>query len=74
MKRIFSRRAFLKGSAAAAGGVALSKTVLLEAKGISAGGCTERPRSVWDGRDRDAGIGAAGHGNYDSRSRVRGGG
>src|SRR5438045_4670787 len=32
MKRIFSRRAFLKGSAAAAGGVALSKTVLLEAK------------------------------------------
>src|SRR5512140_3774101 len=32
MKRIFSRRAFLKGSAAAAGGVALSKTVLLEAR------------------------------------------
>ena len=36
MKRIFSRRAFLKGSAAAAGGVALSKTVLLEAKAFPA--------------------------------------
>ena len=39
MKRIFSRRAFLKGSAAAAGGVALSKTVLLGGESISAGGC-----------------------------------
>ena len=32
MKRILSRRAFLKGSAAAAGGVVVSKTILLDAK------------------------------------------
>src|SRR6266516_5412030 len=32
MKRILSRRAFLQGSAAAAGGIAVAKTVLLEAQ------------------------------------------
>ena len=31
MKRVFSRRAFLQGSAAAAGGLAVAKTISLEA-------------------------------------------
>ncbi len=36
MKRILSRRAFLQGSAAAAGGVLASKTILLERSTLAA--------------------------------------
>ena len=71
MKRILSRRAFLQGSAAAAGGLAVSKTILLEAAPLMrAGAPSDRVRFGMVGIGMQ-GSGIAGRRHHDSGRRVR---
>ena len=73
MKRILSRRAFLQGSAAAAaGGLLVSKTVMLEAQPFPrAVAPSDRVRFGMIGIGMQ-GSGLLGGGDHDSRRRVRG--
>ena len=60
MKRILSRRAFLQGSAAAAGGLAVAKTIRLEGQPLPRTSRAQRSGSVRHDRNRDAGLRSAG--------------